>query len=385
MFARLRAYFHRHSGSNQAIIDPRFMLTIILLIAFGLVMLGSASSVVAYNSYHDTYYFLKHQLVSVILGGVAFWFFAKIDYRHFRKIAFFLLLCSLGLLLLVFIPGLGKEVNGSRSWINLFGVSLQPSEFVKLTFIMYLAALFEKSSDTPQRFKSFITVYGVVALLMLLQPDPGTLFILTIAAFAVYYIAGGSTKHIFALMAVGVGCLLLLMAIPKGQYRLDRFRCVFDTSYSPQEACYQLNQSLIAVGSGGIFGRGIGESRQKFLYLPEVQNDFIFAVIAEEVGLVFSVILIILFGFLFYRSYIIGIQAPDTFGRNVTIGIEMWLIVQVILNIGGIIRLLPMTGVPLPLISYGGSAMISALAGLGIIAGVSKHLKNNTVITKKLR
>ncbi len=385
MLARLFNFFRRHASSTQTTIDQKFLVIIIILVAFGLVMLGSASSVVAYNTYHDTYYFLKHQIVTVVLGGLAFWFFSKIDYRHFRKIAFFLLLCSLGLLLLVFIPGLGKEVNGSRSWISLFGLSLQPAEFVKLTFIVYLAALFEKSSDTPQRFKSFMTVYGIVALLMLLQPDPGTLFILTIAAFAVYYIAGGSTKHVLLLMCGGIGCLIILMVIPRGQYRLDRFRCVFDTTYSPQKACYQLNQSLIAVGSGGILGRGIGESRQKFLYLPEVQNDFIFAVIAEETGLVFSVLLIILFGFLFYRSYIIAVRSPDTFGRNVTIGIGMWLIIQVILNIGGIIRFLPMTGVPLPLISYGGSAMISALAGLGIIAGVSKHLKNNVVTTKRLR
>jgi cell division protein FtsW len=179
-------------------------------------------------------------------------------------------------------------------------------------------------------------------------------------------------------MAVlGIGAIVLgsLIAIPQGRYRLERFRCLFDSTYSPQEACYQLNQSLIAVGSGGIFGRGLGESRQKFLYLPEVQNDFIFAIIAEETGLVFSIILLLLFALLFYRGQMIASRAPDSFGRNLATGIMVWLTIQVILNIGGIISLLPMTGVPLPFISYGGSAMIAGLAGLGIVAGISKQSK----------
>lgn len=374
MLSRLRAIFNRHKSSsahNPA--DQRFVFTIIILVAVGLVMLTSASSIVAYKIYGDSYYFLTHQLVSVVLGAIAFWLFSKIDYRHWRKIAFFLLLCSLALLSLVFVPGLGREVNGSQSWINFFGFSLQPSEIVKLTFIIYLAALFENKNDTPQRFKSFLLVYGVVALLMLLQPDPGTLFILTAAAFGVYYIGGGKRRHIVMLVSAGLLALLILVIIPQGRYRLDRFRCLFDASYSPQQACYQVNQSLIAIGSGGLFGRGLGESRQKFLYLPEVQNDFIFAVIAEEVGFVFSVALIGLFAFLFYRMYIIAVTAPDTFSRNLTVGIALWLITQVILNIGGIIRILPLTGVPLPLISYGGSAILSVLGGLGIVAGISKQ------------
>lgn len=386
MLSRLRAIFNRHtSSSSRQPTDQRFLFTIILLIAIGLVMLTSASSIVAYSLYDDSYYFLKRQFLSVILGGILFWLMAKIDYRHWRKIAFFLLLCSLALLSLVFIPGLGREVNGAQSWINFFGFSLQPAELVKLTFIIYLAALFENKSDTPQRFKSFLLIYGVVAFLMLLQPDPGTLFILTAAAFGVYYIGGGKRRHIAMLIGAGLLALVILIIIPQGRYRLDRFRCLFDAGYSPQQACYQINQSLIAIGSGGMFGRGLGESRQKFLYLPEVQNDFIFAVIAEEVGFVFSVVLIGLFAFLFYRMYIIAVTAPDTFSRNLTVGIALWLITQVILNIGGIIRLFPLTGVPLPLISYGGSAILSVLGGLGIIASISKHRGSRPMIKSPKR
>lgn len=373
MFSKLIFFFKRHFSAERLQVDPVFRATIIVLVVFGLIMLTSASSIVAYNTYHDAYYFLKHQLVSVIIGAGLFWLASKTDYRHLRKIALFFLIASVLLLLLVFIPGLGREINGSRSWVNLFGYSFQPAEFVKLALMIYLAALFEKKEDTPKRFKSFLVLYAALALLMLLQPDLGTLFILTLASFALYYIGGGSLKHILSLIAIAIIGLGILVMIPQGRYRLDRFRCLIDSSYSPQKACYQLNQSLLAIGSGGIFGRGLGESRQKFLYLPEVQNDFIFAIIAEETGLVFSVLLIGLFGLLFYRGYLITIHAPDSFGRNMGAGIIIWLMVQVILNIGGITSILPMTGVPLPLVSYGGTAMMAGLAGLGILASISKQ------------
>lgn len=373
MFSRFTFFIKKHFLPDRLKIDRGFLFTIIIIIIFGLIMMTSASSIIAYSKFNDTYYFLKNQLISVGIGSIAFWLTSKIDYKHLRKIAFILLLVSLGVLLLVFIPGLGREVNGSRSWINLFGYSLQPAEFVKLTFIIYLAALFEKTSDTPKRFTSFLMMYGVIVLLMLMQPDVGTLFILSITAFAIYYIGGGKVKHLLGLLALGVVGLGSIIMAGQG-YRLDRFRCVFDNNYSPQGSCYQINQSLIAVGSGGIFGRGIGESRQKFLFLPEVQNDFIFAIIAEEAGLIIGILLIGLFGFLFYRAYSIANATPDSFGRNLCVGIGIWLIVQVILNIGGIIGLLPMTGVPLPLVSYGGTAIISVMAGLGIIAGISKQV-----------
>lgn len=376
MFDRWLSSIKKSFSSSRVPSDRFFISCVVILVAFGLVMLTSASSVVAYKTYHDTYYFLKHQLVAVAVGGAAFWLFAKIDYAHLRKFALFFLIASIGLLLLVFVPGLGRVVNGSNSWIIIFGQSIQPAEFVKLALMIYLAALFEKSEDTAKRFHTFLLVFGGIGLLMLLQPDIGTLFILTFASFTLYYIGGGKRRHLASLLTIGALGLIVLLMIPQGRYRLDRFRCLFDNSYSPQKACYQLNQSLIAVGSGGIFGRGLGESRQKFLYLPEVQNDFIFAIIAEETGLIFASILILLFALLFYRIYLIAQGAPDNFGRNLATGIMLWLSIQVILNIGGIISLLPMTGVPLPFVSYGGSAMISGLAALGIVANISKKVSH---------
>lgn len=375
MFSRLFSFVQRYFTADRLRVDQPFAWVVIILVAFGLVMLTSASSVVAYSTYSDSYYFLKHQLLSVAIGAAAFWFFSRFDYKHLRKLALFLLIISLALLALVFIPGLGREVNGSRSWITILGFSVQPTEFVKLTFIIYLAALFEKHSETAKRFWSFLILYGILALMVLMQPDVGTLFILTITSFSLYFIGGGKVKHIGSLVAAGAIGLIILMLIPSGLYRLNRFRCLIDVNFDRLGSCYQINQSLIAVGSGGLFGRGLGESRQKFLYLPEVQNDFIFAIIAEETGLLFGLILLLLFIFLFYRGFTIARHAPDTFARNLASGIVIWIVLQAILNIGGIINLLPLTGVPLPLISYGGSAIIAALAGLGIVAGISKQTR----------
>ncbi len=213
----------------------------------------------------------------------------------------------------------------------------------------------------------------MIAVLMLMQPDLGTLSVLTAASFAVYYVGGGSVKHILGLLVIGILGLMLLVNLPGQGYKLDRFKCFMNLEHDTRSSCYQINQSLIAIGSGGIFGRGLGESRQKFLYLPEVQNDFIFAIIAEETGLIGSIGVVVLFGFLAMRTWRISKKAPDTFGRNLTVGITVWITGQAFLNIGGITNFLPMTGVPLPLISYGGTAIIAALAGLGTISSVSRY------------
>jgi len=375
MFSRLRNLIRNNIklSADHLESDKSLRIIIGLLLVFGLIMLASASSIVAYNDYHDSYHFFKRQFLSVIIGIASYWFFSKIDYRRLRVFALPSLIVSIILLLLVFIPGLGREVNGSRSWLNIFGFSLQPAELVKISVMVYLAALFEKKAETAKRFWSFLVIYGILAVLMLLQPDLGTLSILTFAAFAIYYVGGGKLKHILGSVALGAIALMLLVNLPGQQYKLDRFKCFIDLGRDTRRACYQINQSLIAVGSGGIFGRGLGESRQKFLYLPEVQNDFIFAIIAEETGLIGSVGVIVLFALLALRTWRISKSAPDSFGRNITVGITVWITGQAFLNIGGITNFLPMTGVPLPLISYGGTAIIAALAGLGTISSVSRY------------
>jgi len=362
-----------HRGEGEA--DRPLVFISAAIIIFGLVMLSSASSVIAYSTYHDSYYFFKHQLFGLLIGLAGAWFFSRVDYHVWRKYAFWMLIASISLLLLVFIPGLSARWGSARSWINVFGFSLQPSEFVKLTFLLYLAAWLEsgkkKLGEVSSGLGPFLAVLGAIALLMILQPDMGTLFIIALTSLAVYFIGGGSIKQVVGIILLGLVALVVMVNIYP--YQADRFKCMADPSFSSDKYCYQINQSLIAVGSGGIFGRGLGASRQKFLYLPQAQNDAIFPIISEETGLIFSVILVLFYLALFYRGFIIAKNAPDDFGRILALGIVSWMVFQAFINIGGMINIMPMTGVPLPLISYGGSAMLVAMSSLGILANISKQ------------
>jgi len=366
-----------YKGEHES--DRPLIFIVGAIIVFGLVMLSSASSVISYNTYHDSYYLFKHQLFGLIIGLAAAWFFSRIDYHVWRKYALLMLIASIGLLLLVFIPGLAGTWGTSRSWINIFGYSLQPSEFVKITFLIYLAAWLEgrkkQLTEVSRGIGPFVAILGVIAILMILQPDMGTLTIIALASFVVYFIGGGSIKHLVGLVLLGLVALIIMVNIYP--YQANRFKCMMDPSYAPQKECYQINQSLIAVGSGGFFGRGLGASRQKFLYLPQAQNDAIFPIISEETGFIFSAGLILLYLALFYRGFIIAKRAPDDFGKILAIGIVSWIVMQALINIGGMVNIMPMTGVPLPMISYGGSAILVALASVGILINISKQTRGN--------
>lgn len=362
---------------GEHVLDKKLIITVGVIIVFGLIMLSSATAAVAYYNHGDSYYFFKRQLFGLAVGLLAFWFFSRVDYHRWGKYAFWFLAVSVLLLLLVFIPGLSAEWGKSRSWINIFGYSLQPSELVKISFLLYLARWLESREkrlhNIVEGIGPFLAVLGVIALLMVLQPDVGTMIIIAITSLAVYFVGGGKTKHILVMIVLGLVVLTALVKITPHQQ--NRFKCFSDPSWSANDKCYQINQSLIAVGSGGIFGRGLGASRQKFMYLPEVSGDSIFAIIGEETGLVFSSVLVLLFLYLFYRGYLIARAAPDNFGRILAIGIVTWLVIQAIINIGGIINFMPMTGVPLPFVSYGGSAMLAALAAVGILVNISKQTR----------
>lgn len=352
--------------------DRSLIAAIFILAVFGLIMLTSTSSVAAYSIYRDSYYFLKHQSIHLLIGGAFFLLLMRFDYRRLQSFALPIFVSSLILLLLVFIPGLASGAR-AHSWINIFGFSLQPSEFVKLGFLIYLSALFAGEGGAKIKTKAFILSYGLIAFFMALQPDLGTLIIITAIAFALYFINGGYLKQIGVFLLFGVLLLSLFLAIKP--YQRDRIKCFINPSFSVGDKCYQINQSLIAVGSGGIIGRGLGNSRQKFLYLPEVQNDFIFSVIAEELGFVLSALLIVLYIFIFTRGQAIAKNVGESFGKNLAVGIVTWLMVQTIVNIGGAINFIPMTGVPLPLVSYGGTAIMAVLASLGILVNISRHSK----------
>lgn len=378
MFTRFKKkIFAAQSGEHEP--DKSLLTALGVLIVFGLVMLFSASSIVSYARYGNTYHYLLRQLFSLGFGLIIFWLATRINYHWWKKFASFFLFFSIILLVLVFIPGLRNEYGSAHSWINIFGQSFQPSELVKISFLIYLATWLEAKKGELSSLTGgvipFLIILGVISLLMIAQPDLGTLFIIAFTSLVVFFSGGGRVVHIIiALLLAGLALFALISW--KSSYQSDRFKCLKDPSYSALEKCYQVNQSLIAVGSGGLFGRGLGESRQKFMYLPEVWGDSIFPIIAEETGFIFSTLLILLYLFVFYRGLLIARAAPDLYGSTLAIGIIIWLAVQTFLNIGGMINLIPMTGVPLPFISAGGSAALSSLLAMGVLINISKQTKD---------
>lgn len=377
MWGRIQKnFFGVKSGEHEP--DKSLLSALAVLIIFGLVMLFSASSVVSYSRFHNTYHYLVRQLFSLAVSLLVFWFAIRINYHYWKKYASFFLLFSILLLILVFVPGLRSEYGTARSWINIFGQSFQPSELVKISFLIYLATWLEAKKGTLHDWASgvvpFLASLGVISALMLAQPDLGTLFIIAFTAFIVFFAGGGKISHIVITIILAVLALLAMLSL-KQSYQSDRIKCMENPQFSAQDKCYQINQSMIAVGSGGLFGRGLGESRQKFMYLPEVWGDSIFPIIAEETGFIVSTILVLLYLFIFYRGLLIARGAPDIYGSALAIGIVAWLSVQTFLNIGGMTNLIPMTGVPLPFISSGGSATLSSLLAMGIMLNISKQSK----------
>jgi len=357
---------------------PDYLLSIAVfaLVVFGLIMVSSASVVQSYENTGDTYYYFKHQLIyGVIFGLIAMFVFSRIPYEKYKKLGLIMLVVTFILLILVLI--FGQTLGGSRSWIIIGGFSFQPTEFVKLLFVIYLAVWLEKRRDKLQSFREgflpFLVLLGAISLLVLLQPDIGTLAVIMLTAIVVYYIAGGALKHILALIAITAAGLF--SAIKMFPHAATRFTAFLHPELDPQGIGYQINQALLAIGSGGIIGLGLGNSRQKFNYLPEASGDSIFAIIGEELGFIWALLLILLFVFIAYRGFQIARRTDDVFGKLVAVGITSWIIFQAFINLAGILNLIPFTGLPLPLISYGGSAMLATLIAIGILLNISRYTK----------
>lgn len=378
-------------NKKKASVDKYLSFTIPLLIVFGLVMLFSASLAVSQSNFGEPYHYVRGQIFGLVFGLFLFFLFFKIDYHFFKKYSFIFLLFSIILLISVFIPGLGNEYGTSRSWIVIFGKSFQVSEFVKLFFLFYLAAWLESKKDDLKKFSTgifpFLVVLMTIGALILKQPDLGTFLIIFFVSLMVYLVAGGNLSHLFVLFLVMIiGVLFIFNSMnsdsDKGlikEYQINRIKCLQDPDFD-RDICYQVNQSLIAVGSGGLWGRGLGESRQKFNYLPEVWADSIFPIIAEEIGFIGSLVLILIYLFIFIRGMKIASRAPDLFGQSLAVGISVWIFFQAFLNIAGMINLVPMTGVPLPFISAGGTSLSILLAAFGILLNISRQVvdeKNN--------
>ncbi|TAL19865.1 putative lipid II flippase FtsW [Patescibacteria group bacterium] len=368
------------SAARRETGDRILAWTVFVLVVFGLLMLSSASGPSAYAKFGDPFWFVKHQILfGLIPGAVALFFFLRFPYRHLQKLAFPLLIVSIVLLLLVFIPGIGAKWGTSRSWISIFGYSLQPSEIVKLTFLIYLAAWLEKRGedvrDVSFGLLPFLLVIGTVSALLLLEPDMGGMAVIIGTALVVYFLAGAPFKHLTLVVGGGLGVLLLLISMVP--YRVARFTTFLNPSLDPRGIGYHVNQALLAIGSGGIFGLGFGNSRQKFLYLPEVEGDSIFAVMAEEIGFILTLVFLFAILFFAHRGLKIARSAPDRFGQLLAGGIVAWFIIQYFVNIGGLLSLLPLTGLTLPFISYGGTSLFVSLAAIGILLNISRNMHSS--------
>lgn len=359
-------------------IDRQLIWLFGLLTFFGLLMLFSAGVALGWQKFNDSYWFIKHQLIFGLLPGlILFLIFSKIDYFKLKSLAAPMLLASIVLLILVYIPGVGSGYGTAKSWINFFGYSLQPSEIVKLTFLIYLVAWIsergeKRLKDFHESFLPFVFVLLIIIILLVLQPDTGTMAIIAATSLIVYFVAGGSLWHLSWLVsAVILGLGLVIKISP---YRAERLTTFLHPELDPAGIGYHINQALLAVGSGGFWGRGFGHSRQKFAYLPEVAGDSIFAVIAEELGFIISVALVVIFIILMLKIFKIAQKCQEPFGRLLAIGIVSWFVLQAFANIGAIIGILPLTGVPLPFISYGGTALMTCLAAAGILVNISKQV-----------
>lgn len=350
-------------------IDVLLLSTVIFLTFFGLLMIYNASSYVAFRDFGDKYYYLKAQSVWIALGFLGLTLFSFFDYRKFYNLALPLLIVAIILLILVFIPDIGVSALGARRWIDAGAFVLQPAEFVKLSLAIYLAAWFSRKEKG--RFFSFLLLLGVVVLLVMLQPDMGTAVIILSLALIIYFLEGANILHLLLLMPV-VGILSFLF-IKLEPYRVARLSTFLNPSQFLETSSYHTRQILIALGTGGITGVGLGNSLQKYAYLPEGTTDSIFAIIAEEIGFVGAIILIGLFALVVWRGFFIAIKAQDKFGKLLAGGIVSFLSVQIFINLAAQTALIPLTGVPLPFISYGGSSVIVDLCSIGILLNIAKQ------------
>ena len=344
------------------------------LVLIGLLMILSASSVESFATYGTSFVYFKKQLIWAAVGIVGFVVFAFVDYRRWRNLGYLAFAVTLVLLLAVIIPGVGVTVGGSARWLAFGPLQFQPSELAKLALILFLADVFSRKRE--ELFDTFahtmmplIPALAILGLFIMKQPDLGTTMILGLIGMGMVFVAGGPVRYIAPTMAVG-GLLATALALAE-PYRRARVLTFLHPFRDPFNTGMQTVQSLIAVGSGGWFGVGLGASRQKWSRIPNAHTDFIFAIFAEETGLFGSVLMIGLFTFLAYLGVRTAHKAPDRYGLLVASGITIWLALQALINVGAVTASLPITGVPLPLVSFGGTSLLISLIAMGILTNIA--------------
>ena len=383
---RRRRWRRRRGGGGDEAADPRgkglqnpMFLGIAFLVAvfnlLGLVMVLSASSVVALDKHGSSWYYVSRQLTWSIAGTGVLVLVARVDYRRWRRIADPLLWVSIAALVMVLIPGLGVSANGAQRWLGVGSLTVQPAEIVKLTLLIWIADLLARRarwmSNTRATLRPVVVVLVVVAVLVMLQPNQGTTIIIAGIALSVCFVAGVPLAPMVRWAAVvTVAALVLALAAP---YRRGRVFGYLDPWSAPLDQGYQSIQSLVGLASGGFAGVGLGASRAKWGFLPFAHTDFIFAIIGEELGLVGALVVVALFVLFGVLGIRIALHAPDRFGMLLAVGITSWFLLQAFVNIGAVIGVLPVTGVPLPFVSFGGSSLVFSMAGAGLLLAVARR------------
>ena len=355
--------------------DYTYFMTVMILVTFGLIMVFSASSPDSYYTYNNSYLIVQKQLLWVVVGLVAMFIMASIDYRILKRFATPILVISFVLLLLV--PIAGVEVKGAKRWLGIGTLTFQPSELAKLGVIIYfsysLSQIGTKIRDIKTLFFPYLTILAAMSGLLLIEPHFSGTFVIVITGLAILFIAGARGQFFGAMGLIGaVGGAALILFEP---YRWKRITAFMNPLADKLGSGWQITQSLYAIGSGGLFGVGLGRSRQKFLYIPEPQNDFIYSILCEELGYIGAIFVMLLFVILIWRGIKIAITAPDTFGSLMAFGITILMAIQVVINIAVVTASMPITGMPLPFFSAGGSSMLFLLAAVGIMLNISRYSK----------
>jgi len=370
------SWFGGTQGKKNSGLPDRCVLAITyVLLVLGLIMVFSASGIMAETRYGDSTYFLKRQGLWLVLGLIVMHIAANLDYHVWQRIAPYVIAGTGLLLLMVLIPHLGWEAKGARRWIRLGGVSLQPAEMAKMAVVIYLAAFLSRKEGQVTDFRTGflppVVLVGGLAVLVLLEPDMGTAVVLGLILVCLLFSGGARLSHVGGLVAV---LLPLAAAMAYGsEYRRKRLLSFLDPWQDPTDTGFQLSQSFVALGSGGMLGVGLGESKQKLFFLPEVHADFVLALIGEELGYVGTASLMVLFGFFVLKGFQISGQAPDKLGSQLALGVTLLIGGQALINSGVVAGLLPTKGLTLPLVSYGGSSLVVTLLGIGILLSVSRE------------
>lgn len=355
--------------------DYILFFVVITLMTLGLIMILSASSIRALADYNDSFYLFKHQLIWSIIGITAMVFFMNLDYHIYQKNAKLILILTIIGLVIVLIPGIGRIVGGSRRWIMIGPIRIQPSELAKLGMVIYLSQYFARKGEKVNSFIEGLLppliILAVVFLLILLEPDLGTAITVAGTVILILFAAGARYRHLGLL--IGISIPMFLFFIFSEDYRRERLLSFLDPWSDPLDTGYHIIQSLLALGSGGIFGVGLGQSKQKFLYLPEPGTDFIFAVLGEELGLIGTILVLFLFFLFLWRGLKIALSIPDLFGSLLAVGITSMVILQALINIAVVTSSMPITGITLPFISYGGTSLVIMLSSVGILLNISRH------------